>query len=501
MNFVINVANKIATVVDAPVIICGNSDYVIDFTFDSEWDDYEEKTARFKFKKDGKQGYIDVLFSGTQCNVPILSNIDVVEIGVYAGNLSTTTGAKVDCERSILCGGNTPYNQNNFGSLVSLRDVNQTFANALKGSASGNPIIITDSSPLEHEMKVQAAGKNLFDNDTSKIKAVNYILDGVENTRYGYEIPLTAGTYTIHAEVKEGQNPAGYYIYGSVADRSGVRVGNAITIVYDTTLKAFNFTIKSGEIFKLYNASATAIDTIPYTASLFEKYNIQIEVGTTATAYTPFIANEDISVTKYGKNLLSFENFEYSTSNTIISFKDGLFRLEQKNTVTSDTLISEGRVKEHYNGVKIFPAGTYFYTAGLVTITAQQGGTTTPMVSYSFVDGSGTGEIVANKPVTVGKPFSITAIKMPEKSRPAGSVYESYFQLECGSVGTDWELFKSGKTYTAYENGNVGGIMANGEAMTLIADNEATITAEYNIDTKKYIDKKFAEMQALILEV
>lgn len=104
MNFVINVADKIATVVDAPVIICGNSDYVIDFTFDSKWDEYVEKTARFKFKKDGKKAYIDVLFSGTRCNVPILSNIDMVEIGVYAGNLSTTTGARVDCEKSILCG-------------------------------------------------------------------------------------------------------------------------------------------------------------------------------------------------------------------------------------------------------------------------------------------------------------------------------------------------------------------------------------------------------------
>lgn len=104
MNFVINVADKIATVVDAPVIICGNSDYVIDFTFDSEWDGFAEKTARFKFKKDGKKRYIDVLFSGTQCNMPILLDIDMVEIGVYAGNLSTSTGARVDCEKSILCG-------------------------------------------------------------------------------------------------------------------------------------------------------------------------------------------------------------------------------------------------------------------------------------------------------------------------------------------------------------------------------------------------------------
>ena len=56
-------------------------------------------------------------------------------------------------------------------------------------------------------------------------------------------------------------------------------------------------------------------------------------------------------------------------------------------------------------------------------------------------------------------------------------------------------------TYTADENGNVGGIVANGESMTLIADEGISNSAEYSVDTKKYIDKKFAELQALILEV
>lgn len=129
MNFVINVADKIATVVDAPVIICGNSDYVIDFTFDSEWDGYVEKTARFKFKKDGKKRYIDVLFSGTQCNVPILTDIDMVEIGVYAGNLSTTTGASVDCEKSILCGDgiHTPPPEDVYNQIMEeMQDINKS---------------------------------------------------------------------------------------------------------------------------------------------------------------------------------------------------------------------------------------------------------------------------------------------------------------------------------------------------------------------------------------
>lgn len=111
MTINITVANKVATAIDAPAIICGNSDYVINFTFDSEWDSYTCKTARFVFNRDGAKKYIDVLFEGTNCEVPILTNINSVEVGVYAGELSTTTGAKLSCQKSILCGSETPETQ------------------------------------------------------------------------------------------------------------------------------------------------------------------------------------------------------------------------------------------------------------------------------------------------------------------------------------------------------------------------------------------------------
>lgn len=86
----------------------------------------------------------------------------------------------------------------------------------------------------------------------------------------------------------------------------------------------------------------------------------------------------------------------------------------------------------------------------------------------------------------------------------AGVVLDNYVikpQIEVGATKTEYQQYKEPTTYTADENGNVNGIIGNGEDMTLIADNGATITAEYNADTKKYIDKKFAELQALVLEV
>ena len=107
----INVADKVASAIGSPVIVCGNSNYKITFIFDSEWGAYQEKTARFTFRRDGIDKYIDVLFSGNSCTAPILTNIERVSIGVYAGDLRTTTGAEIRCKKSILCRGGLKHEQ------------------------------------------------------------------------------------------------------------------------------------------------------------------------------------------------------------------------------------------------------------------------------------------------------------------------------------------------------------------------------------------------------
>ncbi len=99
-----NVINKIARISSGVVAICGNSDYVIQFTFDEEWDAYETKTARFKWNSN----YTDVVFTGNECPMPIVQNTYNVEIGVYAGNLHTTTSAYLPMNKSILCDSGFP---------------------------------------------------------------------------------------------------------------------------------------------------------------------------------------------------------------------------------------------------------------------------------------------------------------------------------------------------------------------------------------------------------
>lgn len=81
-------------------IVCCNK-YRIRFTFDSEWDGYENKTARFIWGG----AYEEVDFTGDTCEVPVIHDAGQVEVGVYAGDLETdphtSTSAVIPCRGSI----------------------------------------------------------------------------------------------------------------------------------------------------------------------------------------------------------------------------------------------------------------------------------------------------------------------------------------------------------------------------------------------------------------
>lgn len=100
----VDVVAKVATTQGAPVIVCGNSDYEVKFNFDTEWAGYKTKTARFVYTSAGVTRFKDVIFEDLRCPVPVLSGVQEVYIGVYAGSLHTTTPARVYCKHSILCG-------------------------------------------------------------------------------------------------------------------------------------------------------------------------------------------------------------------------------------------------------------------------------------------------------------------------------------------------------------------------------------------------------------
>ena len=102
VNKIINVTirDKIATAPFDVSYICGNSDFIIVFDFDEEWEAHDPKTARFVYNGTHQ----DVVFTGNQCAVPIISNTYNIQLGIFADNLHTTTAAWIPAKKSVLCG-------------------------------------------------------------------------------------------------------------------------------------------------------------------------------------------------------------------------------------------------------------------------------------------------------------------------------------------------------------------------------------------------------------
>lgn len=101
----ITIRDKIAENVSGSGYVCGSSDYMVIFDFDAEWDEFDTKTARF-VKQD--RTFTDVVFGGNECPMPILSNTYNIYVGVFAGDLHTTTPAHISAKKSILCDGGIP---------------------------------------------------------------------------------------------------------------------------------------------------------------------------------------------------------------------------------------------------------------------------------------------------------------------------------------------------------------------------------------------------------
>ena len=73
-------------------------------------------------------------------------------------------------------------------------------------------------------------------------------------------------------------------------------------------------------------------------------------------------------------------------------------------------------------------------------------------------------------------------------------------QIEVGERATEYECFKQPTTYLVKPDGTVDGVKSIFPTTTLHADTEGVmLDVEYNVDTKKYIDSKFAELASIIV--
>ena len=86
-------------------IVCGNSDYVVRWDLDEEWAEYAVKTMRVVYL-DGTTH--DVVFTGDTVAMPIITVPGAILVGIYAGDMHSTTSAVWTAQSSIYTKGGTP---------------------------------------------------------------------------------------------------------------------------------------------------------------------------------------------------------------------------------------------------------------------------------------------------------------------------------------------------------------------------------------------------------
>lgn len=87
----VTVRNGAAFQTDHSAYTAGDGESWVVFHMEDDWSGYPAKIARFQ----SENGYQDVMFRGEKCHIPVFTYAQKLEVGLYAGNLRTTTPARI----------------------------------------------------------------------------------------------------------------------------------------------------------------------------------------------------------------------------------------------------------------------------------------------------------------------------------------------------------------------------------------------------------------------
>lgn len=375
---------------------------------------------------------------------------------------------------------------------VNTLQMNTACANALKGNATGQVVSLTDISPNEHTLGVKVRGKNLIPYpyyDTTKTQ------NGITFTVNADGSISFSGTSTAQATF--------YFVYKAMNLKQGVTYtlsasgnysfgGSATIFIYDSTQG------QSAYISLLTDVSATFTPikninntncylVIPANRTVSGTLKPQLELGSTATAYTPYISDlSTVTPTRCRKNLIP-----YPYTDTTKTLNGITFTVNSDGSVTvSGTATAQAyfKLQQSFSLKK----GQYFFSG---CPTGGAGGTYSLYLGtadYTFYKADVGNGIYIN--AESDKTVSIV-INIAKDTTVENLVFKP--QLELGSTATTYEPYQ-GQTYTPAADGTVSGVKSLYPTTTLMTDTEgAIIEAEYNRD----INKAFAELQQAILSM
>lgn len=393
---------------------------------------------------------------------------------------------------------------------IAKADVFKVTANAIKGTASGEVIRIDDVSKVEHEMAVKVHGKNQFNMSVFEVKiASGYAhISAVSGssitvtTPVGYEGSGNCGLLLTLKELCPSLKAGRMYVLSGESPSSNKCIYLRDTDVYWDfgTAKILSENDINSKI-AVYGFSARHGDGVGDCIIS----NIQIEEGTEATEFTPYIAPETVEVTRCGKNFWHSKNLSYP------------------RTVSGVTIDYDPDTQIYtFNGTSTSPGDLYVLpnNTHIMTINAGETWTLKVEVMGGNIDGVATSSgkisplvntsdykntIHANvETLYTTKTYTESAdiAKMYFYVYASGIVFNNFkcrIQFELNEKPTEFEKSTGLTNHTPSADGTVSDMMSTSPNMTILTDTEGVvIECEYNVDTKTYIDKKFEELKALL---
>ena len=213
---------------------------------------------------------------------------------------------------SILANSREEIEKAKSDAIDEIESTGDIFSNALKGAASGEAIVITDVSPIEHKMNVKVRGKNLLNPQLLNLKKNGGVMQIANSPSYDYD--NDTATITMNEEGTNDNNG----VYGAPltlevektycisfdirgADGKKVQCGfsgkkRAITLTPEYVRYSYDYTFAEGSSQNIIFYSRSTANGGLAVGETMQFRNVQIEEGTTATDYSPYV--EDISAVK-----------------------------------------------------------------------------------------------------------------------------------------------------------------------------------------------------------
>ena len=381
------------------------------------------------------------------------------------------------------------------------------FAGTIKETASGEAIALTDASPIEHEMGVKVHSKNLFNvyntptmAPNTKNVTINQV--GVDDNGENYIILTTPESYTGNGSCSAVKTLKQLCPL--------LKVGDAVVISWNAHAElgviANNFIYLLGTRRALNNGKSNVLtdadlnsEVVFYGGSTggdtVTLSQFQIEIGTTATAYTPYIEDfSAVKVKKCGKNLFNIVNVVNRVNYESDGREVGIKKIENDTALQISTpSTSSGSLDQRSSTLKdlapeIRAGKTYTLSAN----------TTGRDAKIYLMTSKATWTFGTSRTLT-DDDLNSTVLWYASGSGTTAVI--SNIQIEDNTGATQFEPYIEPVEYPVSADGTVEGVTLIYPTTTLMTDTAgAVMDCTYNADTKKYIDKKFAELQALILE-